>query len=63
MQPRAAEAARTTERSYQLGESTLLEVIDARRTFLEARTECIAALVQAQADCRRLAIFVEQRLP
>jgi cobalt-zinc-cadmium efflux system outer membrane protein len=63
MRPRAAEAARSIERSYEIGESTLLEVIDARRTFLETRTEYLIALARAQNDCSRLAVLLGEELP
>jgi cobalt-zinc-cadmium efflux system outer membrane protein len=63
MRPRAAEAARIIERSYEIGDSTVLDVIDARRTFLETRTQFLAALVKAQTDCSRLAVLVGEELP
>lgn len=63
IRPRAAEAARTTERSYELGESSLLEVLDARRAFLETRTQWLATLTQAQNDCSRLALLLGKELP
>ncbi len=52
--PRAEFAARVIERTYQLGEATLLEVIDARRTLLETRGQFLSTLAQAQIDCSRL---------
>ena len=52
--PRAQSAARVIERTYQLGETTLLEVIDARRTLLETRGQFLSTLAQAQIDCSRL---------
>jgi cobalt-zinc-cadmium efflux system outer membrane protein len=52
--PRATSAAQTIEKTYRLGEASLLEVIDARRTLLETRRQFLAALVQAQTDCHRL---------
>ena len=52
--PRAESAARVIERTYQLGEATLLEVIDARRTLLETRGQFLSTLAQAQIDCSRL---------
>jgi cobalt-zinc-cadmium efflux system outer membrane protein len=63
MRPRAAEATHSIERSYELGESSLLEVLDARRTFLETRTEFLVALARAQRDCSRLAILLGEDLP
>lgn len=56
--PRSESAAATTERTYQLGETSLLEVIDARRTLLEVRRLHLDALVQAQLDCGRLDLLV-----
>ncbi len=52
--PRAEFAARVIERTYQLGEATLLEVIDARRTLLETRGQFLSTLAQTQIDCSRL---------
>lgn len=61
--PRAAAAARTIERTYELGEAPLLEAIDARRTLLETRTQLLTALRQAQVACSRLAILAGEDLP
>ena len=55
--PAAESAAATMERTYQLGEASLLEVIDARRTILEARRLSLDALARAQIDCSRLAVI------
>jgi cobalt-zinc-cadmium efflux system outer membrane protein len=55
--PRSEAAALTTERTYQLGEASLLEVLDARRTLLEARRLFLGALAQAQIDCSRLGVL------
>ncbi|MBW2732523.1 MAG: TolC family protein [Deltaproteobacteria bacterium] len=63
IQPRSTSAAQTIERTYELGEATLLEVIDARRTLLETRTQFLATLAQAQNDCSRLAVLVGEDLP
>jgi cobalt-zinc-cadmium efflux system outer membrane protein len=46
------------ERTYQLGEASLLEVIDARRTILEARRLALDALARAQIDCSRLTVLI-----
>lgn len=51
--PRSESAASTMERTYQLGEASLLEAIDARRVLVETRRTYLAALVQAQIDCSR----------
>ncbi|MDY0059385.1 MAG: TolC family protein [Myxococcota bacterium] len=56
--PRAQIAATTMEQTYQLGELSLLEVIDARRTLLEARRRYLRALSRAQIDCHRLGALV-----
>ncbi|MBI5506191.1 MAG: TolC family protein [Deltaproteobacteria bacterium] len=51
-------AASTMEKTYRLGEASLLEVIDARRTLLESRRLYLGALVQAHIDCSRLDALV-----
>lgn len=56
--PRAEAAAATLERTYQLGEASLLEVIDARRTLLRARRLTLDALAQARSDCGHLDVLV-----
>jgi cobalt-zinc-cadmium efflux system outer membrane protein len=56
--PRAEAAAFTMEKTYRLGEASLLEVIDARRTLLDARRLSLSALAQAQIDCSRLGALV-----
>ena len=61
--PSATSAAQTIERTYQLGEATLLEVLDARRTLLETRTQTLATLAQAQAECSRLTVLAGEELP
>ncbi|MFO8070890.1 MAG: TolC family protein [Polyangia bacterium] len=63
IQPSARSAAQTMERTYQLGEATLLEVLDARRTLLETRTQTLATLAQAQAECSRLTVLAGEELP
>jgi len=52
--PLSATAASTMERTYELGEASLLEVIDARRTLLDSRRLYLSALAQAHVDCSRL---------
>ena len=42
------------EKSYELGEANLLEVIDARRTLLDSRRLYLSAIAEAQIDCSRL---------
>ena len=63
VRPRAAEATRSIERSYEVGESSLLEVLDARRTFLETHTAFLGALARAQSDCSRLAVLLGEHRP
>ena len=60
--PKAVSATRTIERTYQLGEATLLEVIDARRTLLETRRQSLEAWVRAQVDCSRLSALTGEDL-
>ena len=52
--PRSGSAASVMERTYLLGDTSLLEVIEARRTLLESRSLFLDALVQAHVDCSRL---------
>jgi cobalt-zinc-cadmium efflux system outer membrane protein len=63
IQPGATSAAETIERTYELGEATLLEVLDARRMLLETRTQTLSVLASAQTDCGRLAALVGEELP
>jgi cobalt-zinc-cadmium efflux system outer membrane protein len=56
--PRSEAAANTMEKTYQLGETTLLEVLDARRTLLDSRRLYLDALARAQIDCSRFAALV-----
>jgi cobalt-zinc-cadmium efflux system outer membrane protein len=56
--PRSEAAASTMERTYQLGEASLFEAIDARRVLVETRQQYLAALVQAQIDCSRFKTLV-----
>jgi cobalt-zinc-cadmium efflux system outer membrane protein len=61
--PRSEASAKTMERTYQLGEATLLELIDSRRTLLEARRLYLSALSQARIDCSRLGALVGKDSP
>jgi cobalt-zinc-cadmium efflux system outer membrane protein len=61
--PRSETAAFTMERTYQLGEASLLPVIDARRTLLDSRRLYLNALAQAQLDCGRLGALAGEELP
>jgi len=58
--PRSQSAASTMEKTYQLGEASLLEVIDARRVLVETRSQYLSALVQAHLDCSRLHVLAGQ---
>jgi cobalt-zinc-cadmium efflux system outer membrane protein len=60
--PRSETAATMMERTYQLGEASLLEVIDARRTLLDSRRLYLSALTQAQIDCSRLGALLGEDL-
>ena len=55
--PRAELAAGKVERAFQLGEASLLEVLDARRSFLETQRETLAAELAQQLECGTLAIL------
>ncbi|MCC6748349.1 MAG: TolC family protein [Deltaproteobacteria bacterium] len=61
--PPSEKSAATVERMYLLGEASLLEVIDARRTLLDARRSYLGTLAQAQIDCSRLRAIVGKELP
>jgi outer membrane protein, heavy metal efflux system len=61
--PRSETAASTMERTYQLGEASLLEVIDARRTLLDVRRLYLSALAEAHIDCNRLGALVGEAVP
>jgi cobalt-zinc-cadmium efflux system outer membrane protein len=61
--PPSEKAAATVERMYLLGEASLLEVIDARRTLLDARRSYLGSIAQAQIDCSRLRALVGKELP
>jgi cobalt-zinc-cadmium efflux system outer membrane protein len=60
--PRSENVVRTMERAYELGESSLLPVLDARRTQLESHRLYLNALVQAQIDASRLAALIGEEL-
>jgi cobalt-zinc-cadmium efflux system outer membrane protein len=61
--PRAEASAKTLGRAFELGESGLLDVIDARRVLLEARTEYLDLLLEMQNACADLAALAELELP
>jgi cobalt-zinc-cadmium efflux system outer membrane protein len=56
--PLSEAVASELEKTYRLGEASLLEVLDSRRTLLEARSQYLAALAQAHIDCSRLESLV-----
>ncbi|MBN1610199.1 MAG: TolC family protein [Polyangiaceae bacterium] len=56
--PRSKSAASVMEKAYLLGDATLLEVIEARRTLLESRSLFLDALARAHVECSRLGALV-----
>ncbi|MCU0662617.1 MAG: TolC family protein [Myxococcota bacterium] len=63
MVPRARDVAATAQRSYELGEANLLELIDARRTLLEAQGLYLDSLSNAHIECSRLAGLAGEEMP
>jgi cobalt-zinc-cadmium efflux system outer membrane protein len=61
--PRAEASAKTLGRAFELGESGLLDVIDARRVLLDTRTEYLDLLLGMQNACGDLAALAELELP
>ena len=61
--PRAESAAATIERAYELGESDLLEAVDARRTLLATQTGYLDALSRAHTECGRLYAAMGEESP
>ena len=61
--PRAEESARTLERTFQLGEAGILDVIDARRVLLEARREYLSSARERDVDCGALVLLSGRELP
>jgi cobalt-zinc-cadmium efflux system outer membrane protein len=61
--PRAEEAARVLERTFQLGEAGILDVIDARRVLLEARREAISSARDRDVECGALILLSGRELP
>ena len=58
--PRAEEAARVMEHTWQLGETGLLELIDTQRTLAETKREAIRVFHQAHLDRLRLQLLLEK---
>jgi cobalt-zinc-cadmium efflux system outer membrane protein len=61
--PRAEESARTLERTFQLGEAGILDVIDARRVLLEARREVLSSARERDVECGALILLSGRELP
>jgi outer membrane protein, heavy metal efflux system len=61
--PRAEESARTLERTFQLGEAGILDVIDARRVLLEARREVLSSARERDMECGALILLSGRELP
>jgi cobalt-zinc-cadmium efflux system outer membrane protein len=61
--PRAEESARTLERTFQLGEAGILDVIDARRVLLEARRESLSSARERDVECGALILLSGRELP
>lgn len=58
--PRSESAAQIMEKTYRLGEASLLEVIDARRVLVETRLQYLAVLLRAQLDYSHLNALIGQ---
>ena len=56
--PRAERIAEVADKSFRLGEVTLLEVIDARRTLGESKRDYLVFLLRARLESGRLAILL-----
>jgi len=61
--PKAIGAVRMIERTYQLGDATLLEVIDARRTLIGTKLQFLDTLIKARGDCSRLEALTGEESP
>jgi cobalt-zinc-cadmium efflux system outer membrane protein len=61
--PRAEESARTLERTFQLGETGILDVIDARRVLLSARREALSSARDRDVECGALVLLSGGELP
>lgn len=55
--PRADAASRAVERGFELGEVSLIDVLDARRVLLDARKDAIEAGLRARVECAALAVL------
>jgi cobalt-zinc-cadmium efflux system outer membrane protein len=61
--PRAEGSARILGRAFELGEASLLDVIDARRVLLDTRREHLDLLLDMQDACGDLAALAGLELP
>jgi cobalt-zinc-cadmium efflux system outer membrane protein len=61
--PRAELSARTLERTFQLGETGILDVIDARRVLLAARREVLTSARDRDVECGALVLVSGRELP
>ncbi|WP_242392391.1 TolC family protein [Anaeromyxobacter oryzisoli] len=61
--PRAEESARTLERTFQLGEIGILDVIDSRRVLLEARRAALSSARDREVECGALILLSGRELP
>lgn len=61
--PRAEESARTLERTFQLGEAGILDVIDARRVLLGARRDALSSARERDVECGALVLLSGRELP
>ena len=61
--PRAEESARTLERSFELGEANLIDVLDARRVLLDARCAALGSARQREVDCGTSLILAGMEIP
>lgn len=61
--PRAEESARTLERTFQLGEAGILDVIDSRRVLLEARRAHLSSARERDVECGALILLSGRELP
>ncbi len=61
--PRSEMAAATLEKTYRIGEASLLDVLDARRTLADSHRLYLSALAQAQLDCSRLDALAQEEIP
>lgn len=61
--PRAEDSARTLERTFQLGEAGILDVIDSRRVLLETRRQVLSSARERDMECGALILLSGRELP